>query len=193
MIERTLVLVKPDGVQRALVGEIITRFEKPGFKIIGMKMVYADKEIAGKHYADDEEWLRTVGENTKKSLAAKGQDKNLEDDPIAIGKRVRQWLMEFISMSPIVALCIEGHGAIEKIRQIVGDTQPKKALPGTIRGDFALDSYALADDAGRPIQNLIHASDSKETAQREISVWFKPEELYPYQRVDEALIYRKNK
>lgn len=193
MIERTLVLLKPDAVQRGLVGEIISRFEKPGFKIIGMKMVYADKDIAGRHYADDEAWLRTVGENTRKSLAAKGKDKNLEPDDMAIGRRVRSWLMEFISMSPTIALCVEGHGAIEKIRQIVGDTQPHKASPGTIRGDFALDSYAMADEATRPIQNLIHASDSKETAEREIAVWFKPNELYPYQRVDENLIYRKVK
>jgi nucleoside-diphosphate kinase len=191
MIERTLVLLKPDAVQRGLVGEILSRFEKPGFKIIGMNMVYADKDIAGKHYADDEKWLKAVGDNTRKSLAAKGQDKGLEANDIDIGRRVRSWLMEFISMSPIVALCIEGHGAIDKIRQIVGDTQPHKAMPGTIRGDFALDSYAMADDATRPIQNLIHASDSKETAEREIAVWFKPNELYPYQRVDESLIYRK--
>ena len=191
MIERTLVLLKPDAVQRALVGEIISRFEKPGFKIIGLKMVYADKETAGKHYADDAAWLKEVGENTRKSLAAKGQDKNLEKDDMDIGRRVRSWLMEFISMSPIIALCIEGHGAIAKVRQIVGDTQPHKAAPGTIRGDFALDSYALADDATRPIQNLIHASDSKETAEREISVWFKPSELHPYKRVDEELLYRK--
>lgn len=189
MIDRTLVLLKPDAVQRALVGEILSRFEKAGFKIIGMKLVHASKEQAGTHYADDEAWLKSVGEKTKKSYEMKGQP--IQDDALTVGKRVRQMLIDFITMSPTVAIAIEGHDVIGKIRLMVGDTAPNKAMPGTIRGDFAFDSYGLSDASGRPIQNLIHASDSVESAKKEIAIWFRENEIYPYQRVDEALLYRK--
>jgi len=189
MIERTLVLLKPDAVQRAIVGEILARFEKTGLKVIGMKMVHATKEIAGEHYADDEEWLENVGKKSIASYEKKGI--TVKESAKDIGLRIRQQLMDFISMSPAVAVCIEGHGAIEKVRAIVGATAPMNAMPGTIRGDYAFDSYGLADNLGRPLQNLIHASDAKEAAEREIKIWFKQEELHPYQRVDEALLYRK--
>jgi nucleoside-diphosphate kinase len=171
LLERTLVLIKPDGVQRALMGEIISRFERPGFKIIGMKMVWPDENLAGVHYADDEAWLKSVGEKTLASYAKKGMP--MKDDALTIGRRVREQLMNFISMSPVVALCLEGHGVIDKVRKIVGDTNPAAAVPGTIRGDFSLDSYGLADQCGRTMQNLIHASDSPATAEKEITLWFK--------------------
>lgn len=190
-IERTLVLLKPDAVQRALVGEIITRFEKPGFKVIALKLVHPSQEVAGCHYADDDAWLRSVGEKTLASYAKKGVA--MKDDAMTIGRRVRQQLMDFISMSPVVAIVLEGHGVIDKVRTIVGATSPAAASPGTIRGDFSLDSYGLADESGRPIQNLIHASDSVENAGKEIAIWFKPDELHPYSRVDEPLLYRKGK
>lgn len=188
MIERTLVLLKPDAVQRALVGEIIRRFEQTGFKVIGLKMCYATKEQAGEHYADDEEWLQSVGEKAKKAFEARGEK---IDDPKEAGRKVRNMLMDFITMSPTVAVVLEGHDVIGKVRTMVGDTAPNKASPGTIRGDFSFDSYGLADVSGRPIQNLIHASDSPESAKREMQVWFNDDELHPYARVDEALLYRK--
>ncbi len=187
--DRTLVLVKPDGVQRALIGEIVSRLERPGFKIIGLKMVCADEMTAGNHYADDEEWLKSVGEKTKAGYDKKGVQ--IDEDAITIGRRIRQQMMEFISSSPVVAICLEGHGVVDKVRLIVGATMPRMALPGTIRGDYALDSYSLADKKGRPVQNLIHASDSIANAEREIAIWFGKDELHPYQRVDEPLIYRK--
>lgn len=191
MIEKTLVLLKPDAVQRALIGELIARFEKAGFKIIGMKMVWASKEMAGEHYADDEAWMQSLGEKTKAAYEKKG--KPLKETPVEVGKRIRKLLMDFISMSPSVALCIEGHGAIEKIRILTGATAPMLAAPGTIRGDYSFDSYELSDTSGRPLQNLIHASDSKESAEREINVWFKKDELHPFKRIDEPLLYRKVK
>lgn len=189
MIERTLVLLKPDAVQRAICGEIISRFERTGFKVIALKMCYSSKETAGQHYANDEEWLKSVGEKTKKSYAAKG--KPVDEDALAIGKRIRQQLMDFLMLSPLIAVVLEGHDVIDKVRTLVGATAPSAAIPGTIRGDFSFDSYGLADASGRPIQNLIHASDSRESAEREIKIWFRDEELHPYQRVDEALLYRK--
>ncbi len=189
MIEKTLVLIKPDGVHRGLVGEIISRFEKPGFKLIAMKMVYADKEIAGKHYEADDEWLEAVGEKQRKSYAKKGL--KIKEDNKAIGHKIRKFLMDFISMSPVVALVIEGHNAVAHIRKICGATAPGDADPGTIRGDFALDTYQLADGLERPIQNLIHASGSVKEAEREIKVWFKPEELHAWKKLDEVMHYRK--
>lgn len=191
MIERTLVLLKPDAVQRALCGEILSRFERTGFKIIALKMCYSSKETAGTHYANDEEWLKSVGEKTKASYEKKGL--KVDESPLEIGQRIRQQLMDFLMMAPVVAIVLEGHDVIGKVRTLVGATAPSGAIPGTIRGDFSFDSYGLADNSGRPIQNLIHASDSKESADREIKIWFNDDELHPYQRVDEALLYRKVK
>lgn len=191
MIESTLVLLKPDAVQRALVGEILSRFERTGFKVVGLKMCYATKDIAGTHYADDEAWLVSVGEKSKKAAESKGQ--KVSGSPKELGQKVRQMLIEFITMSPTIAIVLEGHDVINKVRTIVGDTAPSRAAPGTIRGDFSFDSYGLADVSGRPIQNLIHASDSPDSAKREIAIWFKKDEIHPYQRVDEALLYRKGK
>lgn len=191
MIESTLVLLKPDAVQRALIGEILSRFERTGFKIVGLKMCYATKDVAGRHYADDEAWLVSVGEKSKKAAESKGQ--KVASSPKELGQKVRQMLIEFITMSPTVAIVLEGHDVINKVRTIVGDTAPSRAAPGTIRGDFSFDSYGLADVSGRPIQNLIHASDSPDSAKREIAIWFMKDEIHPYQRVDEALFYRKGK
>jgi nucleoside-diphosphate kinase len=189
MMERTLVLIKPDGVQRALVGEIISRFERIGFKIIGMKMVYADAQTAGEHYQADEEWLVAVGKKQKASYAKKGitLDKSERD----IGMEIRSFLMSFISMSPIIALVIEGHNATAQVRKMCGATSPSDSAPGTIRGDYAFDSYQLADDLARPIQNLIHASENAKEAEREIKIWFKPAEIHAWERVDEVLLYRR--
>ncbi len=189
MTEKTFVLLKPDSVQRAICGDIISRFERATLKIIALKMVYADEDIAGTHYANDEEWLKSVGTKTKSSYEAKGVE--VKETELEIGQRIRKQLMNFISMSPCLAIVLEGHNAIEKVRALVGPTAPSAAGPGTIRGDYSIDSYQLADNSSRPIQNLIHASDSRESAEREIKIWFTEKELHPYKRVDEELIYRK--
>jgi len=188
MKERTLVLVKPDAVQRALTGDIISRIERTTLKVIGMKMVYATPELAGEHYAHDEDWFESVGGNTLKSYEAKGTP--LDMTAREVGIRVREMLMEFISMAPVVALVIEGHNAVKTVRKLVGATSPEASAPGTIRGDYTIDSYELADTSKRAIQNLIHASGSPAEAEREINIWFKDEEVHAYMRVDEALIYR---
>ncbi len=191
MIERTLIVLKPDAVQRALVGEILSRFERTGFKIVGLKMCYASKDIASRHYVDDEAWLVSVGERSKKAIEERGE--KVSASPKEIGIRVRNMLVDFITMSPTIAVVLEGHDVINKTRIIVGDTAPNKAAPGTIRGDFSFDTYGFADVSGRSVQNLIHASDSPESAKREIDIWFKKDEIHPYQRVDEALLYRKGR
>jgi len=131
MKEKTLVLIKPDGVQRGLIGEILSRFEKTGMKIIGMKMAYASKELAGKHYADDEQWLKSVGE--KAAAAAKERGEEMKETPLEFGQKIRTQLMDYISMSPVIAIVIEGQNAVATVRKIVGPTSPEHAAPGTIR------------------------------------------------------------
>ncbi|MFT4326627.1 MAG: nucleoside-diphosphate kinase [Candidatus Woesearchaeota archaeon] len=189
MIEKTLVLVKPDGVQRGLVGEILSRFERVGLKVIAMKMVYADEQLAGEHYMEDEDWLHAVGQKAKNAAKEQGLDEHRTEREIGVS--VRQMLMSYLAMSPVVAFVLEGHGAVKLVRKLVGDTNPQKSAPGTIRGDYTIDSYALADSSDRPIQNLIHASGEVHEAEREIKLWFKDEEIHAWQRVDEALLYRK--
>ncbi len=149
-IERTFVMIKPDGVQRQVVGELITRFERVGYKIIGMKMVQVDAAHATKHYFDVEE---------------------------RHGKKIFDDLVGFITSGPVVAMVIEGANAIENIRKMVGKTEPAGAPPGTIRGDYAHMTYKRADSSGKPIVNLIHASAAKEDAELEVGLWFSESEL----------------
>ena len=155
MIQRTLVLVKPDGVQRGLIGEILGRFEKTGLKVVGMKMVWVDKDFSKKHYSA-----------------------HLE-------KKFYPGLEAMITEGPVVAMVLEGIEAVEVVRKIVGGTEPKGAAPGTIRGDFAHISYAKADADGKAIKNLIHASGNKEEAKQEVELWFSSKELHTYKTVHE--------
>ncbi len=188
-MERTMVFVKPDGVMRGLTGEIIARIERSTLKLIGLKMLVASKEFAGKHYADDEGWYRSVGEKALAAAEKRGEKLNMK--PIEIGKLVRSRLMDFISMGPVVAMVFEGNNAVAKVRAIVGATSPEHAAPGTVRGDFSTDSFSYADSSGRPIQNLVHASGDVEESKREIRLWFKESELHSYRRTDEPLVNRK--
>lgn len=162
MIQRTLVLIKPDGVQRGLMGRILSRFEDAGFKVIGMKMVYADREFAKKHYT--------------------------EDITVRRGEKVRNQLLDFLEIGPVLALCLEGVNAIENVRKMVGATEPKSALPGTIRGDFAHVSYQYADAKDKVVKNLIHASSDEKDAEHEVKLWFNDKELHKYKTVHEIHI-----
>lgn len=158
MIEKTLVLLKPDAVQRGLIGEIINRFEKAGLKIIGMKMNQVDNEFAAKHYFDVEQ-------------------RN--------GKKIFDNNVKFLTEGPIIAMCLEGVHAINIVRKMVGPTEPKSALPGTIRGDYAHVSYDYANSKDIVAKNLIHASASKEDAKKEVGLWFSKGELHNYKTVHE--------
>jgi len=159
MIQRTLVLLKPDAVKRGIMGEIISRFEKAGLKIVAMKMVWVDRKLAKKHYK----------EHVKKDFYP--------------------GLETFITSGPVVAMVIEGVDAVEVVRKMVGGTEPRSALPGTIRGDYAHISKEWASKKGKAIPNLIHASDSLENAKREISIWFKPKEIHSYKTVYEEIVF----
>ncbi|HIH25931.1 nucleoside-diphosphate kinase [Candidatus Woesearchaeota archaeon] len=162
MIERTLVLLKPDAVKRCLIGTIITRFENAGLKIVGMKMIWADNERALKHYT--------------------------EDITIRRGQFVRDKLLKFLVEGPVVAICLEGIDSVEVVRKIVGSTEPKTAPPGTIRGDFAHMSYTYADNNNRAIPNLIHASGNREEAISELGLWFSDKELHSYNTVHDSQV-----
>ena len=152
MIQRTLVLLKPDALDRGIVGEIITRFERVGANIVGMKLLVSEKDTAMQHYTED--------------LAQRR------------GEKVRETMISMLTSGPIVALALEGVDIIEVVRKMVGATEPKAAAPGTIRGDYAHVSYGHADEKEIAVFNLIHASDATETAETELAVWFKPEELF---------------
>lgn len=188
--ERTLVFLKPDGVQRGLIGHVVGRFERAGLKVIGMKMVRAAPELLERHYPSDEGFLRTIGGKTREAFEAAGLDVRREtgtDDPLVIGGQVRQWLIAFVASAPVVVFVLQGTHAVAVTRKLVGDTLPYRAAPGTIRGDLSADSPAVANLQKRPVRNLVHASGTLEEAQAEIGLWFRPEELHEYQRVDEEM------
>jgi len=193
-IERTFVMIKPDAVKRGLIGEIIQRFEKAGLKIIAMKMVLAEKKQVEDFYPKSKEWFETVGTKTTKAYQDLGlsiQETFGTADLEKIGRKIKEWLIDFITSGPVVAMVIEGNHAISKVRTIVGYTDPLNAAPGTIRGDLTSDSIALGNVMARAAVNLIHASSSKEDADHEIKVWFKESEILEYKRCDEDIVLGK--
>ncbi len=193
LMERTLVVIKPDGVQRGLCGEIIARFERAGIKILGMKMIWVDKAHVEKHYPESRiELIRTIGNKTLESYSKQGKDVIAElgtDDPMKIGTMVNRWNMEYLSSGPVLAMVLEGIHAIENVRMITGNTFPTLATPGTIRGDYSIDSPILANVRKRPVRNLMHASGTKEEANYEIALWFRNGELHTYKRADEEVMF----
>jgi nucleoside-diphosphate kinase len=174
-MERTLVLIKPDAFKRGLVGEIISRFERVGLKLEGMKIVNATTEIVEKHYPDDKNWIRSVGKKTIDTYE-KYNLNIIEDlgtnDALKIGKLVRKWLIQHLTSGPVSVLILSGNHAVEIVRKIVGNTVPLFAELGTIRGDFSIDSPDLSAREKRVLLNLVHASETIEEAKREISLWF---------------------
>lgn len=187
MMEKTLVLIKPDGVYRALIGRIISRFEDSGLKVVAIKMVKPEKEVTDLHYSSDEDYLKSVGTKTKESFKKSGRE--VKESELEIGQRVRGYLLDYITMKPVVAMVVEGNDAIYVVRKIVGSTEPKTADPGSLRGSLSSDSYELADASGRPVRNIIHAAANKSDADKEIALWFKKNELIEYKRIDHDAQY----
>jgi nucleoside-diphosphate kinase len=188
-MEQTLVVLKPDAVARGLSGAIITRFEKVGLKIAAIKLVLATSDLADRHYpADREELWIGIGNKTLDNYRAMEMDPTVSlgtSDPHEIGKMVRVWLMDYMTAGPVLAIVLEGPHAVELVRKICGHTLPLLAAPGTIRGDYSFDSSYLANNAGRPIKNLIHASGIVPEAEYEIPLWFTEGEIHSYERVEE--------
>ena len=187
MLQKTFVLIKHDGIQRGLVGEVVKRFEQKGIKIIAMKMVHPTKEQAEKHYRITEEWIQKLAGNTRAAAKAKG--KELKETDSEIAKRVHGWNVKYLTEGPVIVMALEGYHAIEIVRKIVGHAESRQAEIGTIRGDFSVDSYDLADANQRSIRNILHASGSKEEAAHELSVWFKNEEFFDYEKHDWKIMH----
>lgn len=181
-MEKTLILLKPDAIEKNLIGEIVSRFEKAKMKVLGMKMVHIDEEFAKGHYPLDEEWARGSFENTKKVYEEKGEEVPFTDH-MHFGQTIQKHNVDYLTRNPVVAIVLEGENAITSVRELLGATEPKKAQSGTVRGDFGEeDSYAQADKESRAVMNLVHASDSIENALREISHWFSETELFNYEK-----------
>jgi len=189
--EQTLILIKPDGIQRGLIGEIIQRFERAGLKLTAVKMIVSTEDFIEKHYTVNPEWRRVTGEKTIKSYRDKGLQP-LFDDPYKITEVILNNLKKFMCSGPVIAMIWQGVHAVKIVRKLVGGTEPFTSDVGTIRGDFVIDSYQLSDADGRAIRNLVHASGSLEDAEKEINLWFKPEEIIKYKLVQEKILYDVN-
>ena len=189
--ERTLVIIKPDGIQRTLVGEIVNRYERAGLKLVGLRMLLPTKEMIEKHYLVDPEWKRKVGEKSMKSYTEKGLKPPFKD-ALACGEAVIERLKKYMTASPVIAMIWQGNQAVGIVRKITGGTEPLASDVGTIRGDFTIDSYNAADIDGRAIRNLIHASGSTDEAEKEIKVWFKGNEIIQYNLVQDKILYDVN-
>lgn len=190
--ERTFTLIKPDGVMRGLMGEIIKRVEQRGLKIIALKMVHAEHAHVDKFYPNDEEWLIRLGNKGLKTFAEYEVDPKEHlgtKEPLEIGKKVREGLIDFMCMGPVVPMVIEGIHAISVMRKVVGATLPVFAEPGTIRGDFSHDAPTAANIEQRSIFNLVHSSETKEEAAHEIAHWFAENELWDYDRSDHVVMF----
>lgn len=185
--ERTFVVIKTDGVQRSLIGEIIRRFERASLKIVAMKMFTPDKDRSIKHYGKDDVWYEKKGQQSIDNLKARGEQP--EKPAIEYGKDIIERVVRYFSSGPVVALVIEGPGAVDVVKKIVGGTEPQSTDVGTIRSDFTIDSYRLADARSRSVRNLIHCSDAVDEAQREIALWLDPSDVISYRHINEAMLY----
>ncbi len=189
--ERTLVIIKPDGVQRSLIGEIIKRYERIGLKLVATKMLVPTAEQIEKHYTLDPNWRRVTGEKTIKGY----QDKGLTPpslDPLEITAKILANGVKFMTAGPVIVMVWQGAHAVKIVRKITGGTEPLTSDAGTIRGDFVLDSYQMADGDDRFVRNLVHASGSPEEAEMEIKHWFKDDEIINYRLVQEQILYDVN-
>lgn len=190
--ERTVVLIKPDGVKRGLIGEIISRVERRGLKIIACEMIHPTDAQIDEHYPKDEDYIKSLGNKSLETYEKYNMDPFEEmgtDDPYKIGVEVRKWLISGMTEGPCVKMVVEGIHAIQMIRKIVGKTMPAFSEMGTIRGDFSVDSPDLANRQKRSVRNLIHASGDEQEAKHELEFWFSPEEIFDYKRAEEDIMF----
>lgn len=186
--EKTLVIIKPDGIQRSLIGEIISRYENTGLKLIAMKMMVPSPELIEKHYTLDPEWRRITGEKTIKGYKDKGLVPPI-NDPFEITRIILKNNMEYLTSGPVIVMIWEGAHAVAIVRKITGGTEPLMSDVGTIRGDYVLDSYQMTDKDKRAVRNLVHASGSVKEANDEIKHWFTDKEIIEYTHIQEKILY----
>lgn len=184
-------IIKPDGVQRSLMGEIIKRYEQIGLKLTGVKMIIPTAEVIEKHYTLDPNWRKQNGEKTIESYRKKGITPPTED-PLEASAVTLEHLKKYMSSGPVIAMIWQGAHAVSIVRKITGETEPLTSDVGTIRGDFVLDSYQMSDDDNRAVRNIIHASGSVEEAEQEIKHWFTEKEIHDYRLVQEQILYDVN-
>jgi len=188
--ERSFVILKPDTVQRSLIGEIIGRIERVGLKIVAMKLVVPTEEQCWAHYNKDEEWFLKKGNRIVEDR--KAQNLAVDKDAMEYGRDIIRSNVDFFTSGPVVCLVIEGNQSVAVVKKIVGGTEPTTSDVGTIRGDFTIDSYALSSIDNRAVRNLIHCSDSPEEASREVVIWFNPTEIIDYRQIQEQVLYDVN-
>ncbi len=182
--ERTYVMIKPDGVRKGLIGEVISRFEQRDLKIVALEMFTPTRDEIHNHYPQDDAWITRLGGKTITTYEKYGYDlmELGTKDPIEIGKMVREWLLDFMTSAPMVRMVVEGLHAVDVVRKIAGPTMPYVADMGTIRGDFSIDSPALANKEKRAVMNILHASETAEEAAHEIEYWFGKSSIHAYKR-----------
>ena len=190
--ERTFVILKPDTIQRSLIGEIINRLERTGLKLVAAKMFRATEEKLLAHYGKDDAWYLKKGVRRVELLKVAGKPVDEKRPPIEYGKDIIRGVVKYMQASPLVAMVWEGNQAIAVVKKLVGTTDPTESDVGTIRGDYQLDSYTLSDAEQRGIRNLVHCSDQVTEAAREIGIWFAPDELQEYRHINEAILQDVN-
>ncbi len=189
--EQTLVIVKPDGVQRGLIGEVIKRYEACGLKLVALKMLIPTKDQTLKHYSIDPDWAIKTGTKTFESYQSKGLPMPGKN-PVEFAEGIRRKLTEFMSSGPVVAMVWQGMGAVAVVRKITGSTEPLSSAPGTIRGDYTIDSYTASDIDSRAVRNIIHSSGNVDEASKEIPIWFDKKEIIQFRLISEEIIYDVN-
>lgn len=188
--ERTFVIIKPDGIQRTLVGEIIQRYERVGLKLVAMKLMVPTGDMVEKHYTLDPEWKMITGKKSIQGFIDKGLPPPT-NDPIELSNQLLKRLVKYLTAGPVIAMVWQGAHAVKIVRKITGSTEPLTSAMGTIRGDFVLDSYPMTESDDRSIRNLVHASGSEKEAEDEIAHWFRPDEIIDYKLVQEEILYSK--
>ncbi|MFA9262692.1 MAG: nucleoside-diphosphate kinase [Undibacterium sp.] len=188
--ERSLVILKPDAIQRSLVGTIISRIENTGLKFVAMRLIIPKAEQCWTHYNKDEAWFLKKG--TRVVEDRKAQNLPIEKEPMEYGKDIIQANVDFFTSGPVLAFIVEGNQSVAIVKKLVGGTEPTTSDVGTIRGDMTVDSYALSSIDNRAVRNLVHCSDSPEEAEREIPIWFEESEVLKYRLVQEQILYDVN-
>ncbi len=188
--ERTFVILKPDAIQRGLMGEILGRFERAGLKVVAMRFGVAEEAKFWKHYNKDDAWFEKKGGNIVREREANGM--SVEKEAIEYGKDIIRALVKFMTCGPVLMMVLEGNQAVGVVKKLVGGTEPSTSDVGTIRGDYTLDSYNIAAVDDRAVRNLVHCSDEVSEAEREIGLWFEEKELLNYRLVSEAILYDVN-
>jgi nucleoside-diphosphate kinase len=188
--EKTLVILKPDAVQRSLMGEIIRRIERTGLKFVAFKFFVPNEKQCWEHYHKENDWFLEKGNRIIEDRKNSGLP--IEKEAIDYGKDILQGNVNFLTSGPVLAMVIEGNSAVGIVKKLVGGTEPLTSDVGTIRGDYTIDSYPLSSIGGRAVRNLLHCSDKPQEAEREIKIWFSNKEIVSYRLINEQILYDVN-